>query len=116
MAEGQGIITLAEGEWPAATHHFRQAAAAWEALGRPYDQARTLKGLGSALHAWHTQHPQHPQAGPVESYLSSARLALGQALAILDSLATQVSDPVLKTSFLGSQLYQEVRQADIDVI
>jgi tetratricopeptide (TPR) repeat protein len=108
LAEGQGIIALAEGASPTATHHFRQAAAAWEALGRPYDQARALKSLGSALHAWHTQ---HPQAGPVDSYLSSARPALAQALAILDSLAAQVSDPVLKTSFLGSQLYREVRQA-----
>jgi tetratricopeptide (TPR) repeat protein len=105
LAEGQGIIALAEGAPLAATHHFRQAAAAWEALGRPYDQARVLKGLGNALHTWHTQ---HPQVGPVDSYSASARLACSQALAILDSLAAQVSDPVLRTSFLGSQLYREV--------
>jgi tetratricopeptide (TPR) repeat protein len=113
LAEGQGIIALAEGAPSTATHHFRQAAAAWEALGRPYDQIRALKGVGDALHAWHTQ---HPQAGPVDSHSSSARLAFSQALAILDSLAAQVSDPVLKTSFLGSQLYREVRRANVDVI
>lgn len=106
LAEAQGIIALAEGSPLAATHPFRQASAIWEALSRPYDQARALKGLGYALHSWHKQ---HPQTGAEDSYSSSARLAFGQALAILDSLAAQLSDPVLKTSFLGSQLYQEVR-------
>lgn len=106
LAEGQAIIASAEGALPAATHHFRQAAAAWEALGRPYDQARALKGLGYALHARQTQ---HPQAGPADSDSSAARLALGRALAILDSLAAQVSNSSLKTSFLGSELYQQIR-------
>jgi tetratricopeptide (TPR) repeat protein len=101
LAEGRGIIALAEGAQPAAAQHFRQAAAAWEGLGRPYDQARALKSLGYALQAW------------VD--LSSARLAFSQALGILDSLAAQVGDPVLKTAFLGSQLYQEVRRGHIDV-
>ena len=78
LAEGQGIIALAEGASPTATHHFRQAAAAWEALGRPYDQARALKSLGSALHAWHTQHPHCLLYTSLSSKKSARKGAKGQ--------------------------------------
>ena len=97
LTEGRGIVALAEGLPHIAAEHSRQAAAGWEAIDRPYDQARALKNLGHALVA---------SGDP-----AVARLAFDDSFTILDFLAAQVADPVLKQPFLNSQLFREVRAA-----
>ncbi len=94
LAEGQGILALAEGLPVAAIERLRQAAAGWEGIGRIYDQARALKSLGQAL--------------AVSGEAGASRLVCEQAGAILTGLAAQVEDPVLKQPFLHSQLFEEI--------
>jgi len=93
--EGRGIIALAEENPTRAVEPFRHAASRWQALDRPYDQLRALCGLGSALE----------QLGD----LQQARTALDQAFHLVETLATQLDDPTLKTTFLDSWLVQEIR-------
>jgi len=95
LAEGRGAVALAEGNTPEAIERFRESAAEWKALGRPYDQARALTGLGRA---W-------ANAGNAVS----AYAVLDQASNILDSLATQLDDPELRQSFLNSSLVRDTR-------
>ena len=92
--EGQGIIALAEDNPTQAVEPFRYAANRWQVLNRPYDQLRTLRGLGYAL----------KQIGD----LQQAGSTLDQALHLVETLATQLDDPTLKTIFLNSSLVQEV--------
>jgi hypothetical protein len=66
-------------------------------MGRPYDQARALSGLGRALAAVDDS--------------ASARRAFDQALGKYDSLAAQLDDVELKRSFLNSGPVREVRDA-----
>jgi tetratricopeptide (TPR) repeat protein len=96
--EGQGIIALAEESPSQAVEPFRYAASRWQALNRPYDQLRALRGLAQALE----------QLGDRQQ----ARTALDQALHLVEMLAAQLDDPddpTLKTSFLNSSLVQEIR-------
>jgi tetratricopeptide (TPR) repeat protein len=93
--EGQGIIALAEENPTQAVESFRYAASQWQALNRPYDQLRALRGLGQALE----------QLGDPRQ----ARTALDQALHLVEMLATQLDDPTLKTTFLNSPLVQEIQ-------
>jgi DNA-binding SARP family transcriptional activator/tetratricopeptide (TPR) repeat protein len=93
--EGQGWLTLAEAESPKEYTYFERAAVCWQDLSHPYDQARALTGLGQAL----TQTDN--EAG--------ARAALGQAQALVNSLAAQLEDPLLKASFQKSALVQKIR-------
>jgi tetratricopeptide (TPR) repeat protein len=93
--EGQGIIALAEDNPTQAVEPFRDAVAGWQALSRPYDQLRALRGLGQTLE----------QLGD----LQQARTALDQALHLVEMLATQLDDPTLRTSFLNSPLVQEIQ-------
>jgi hypothetical protein len=65
-------------------------------MGRPYDQARALNGLGLTLDI------DDPEA---------AYAAFGQALKLYDSLAAQLEDVELKQSFLNSQPVRQVREA-----
>jgi DNA-binding SARP family transcriptional activator len=95
LAEGRGAVALAEGNTLEAIERFRESAAEWESLGRPYDHARALTGLGRA---W-------ANAGNAVS----AYAVLDQASNILDSLATQLDDPELKQSFLNSSLVRDTR-------
>jgi hypothetical protein len=87
LAEARGVLALAGGEWLDGIEQFRHAAACWEAITRPYDQARTLGDLGRALHA-----AGHPGA---------AQRAFDQALAIYEALARQLEDRELRRSFVG---------------
>jgi tetratricopeptide (TPR) repeat protein len=97
LDEARGSVALAEGEHARAVQGFGQAAARWEEMGRPYDQARTLGGLGHALLGI-----DDPTA---------ACEAFDQALAIWDSLAAQLGDADLKRTFLNSGPVREVRAA-----
>jgi hypothetical protein len=93
--EASGSIALAEGGDDRGVQQFRQAATRWEEMGRPYDQARALGGLGQAL----------VKSGDP----TSARTALDHALAICESLAAQLEGAELKRSFLHSGPVREVR-------
>jgi len=97
LSEGCGLVALSEGDALRAEDYLQQAAAQWQALGRPYDQARTLIDLGRAL----------LQAGTA----SEARAALEQALSLIESLAAQLEAAELKAAFLNSPLVQELRSA-----
>jgi predicted ATPase/DNA-binding XRE family transcriptional regulator len=93
--EGQGVITLAEENLTQAVEPFRSAVAGWQTLNRPYDQLRALRGLGYAL----------GQLGD----LQQAQTARDQALHLVETLATQLDDPTLRSSFLNSSLVQKIQ-------
>jgi hypothetical protein len=77
--------------------YLRQAAAQWQALGYPYDQVRVLIALGRTS----------SQAGAA----GEARLALEQALNLVEPLAAQLEDAELQAAFLRSPLVQELHRA-----
>jgi adenylate cyclase len=93
--EGQGIIALAEDNPTQAVEPFRSAASRWQALNRPYDQLRALRGLGYTLEQL--------------SDLRQAQTVFDQAHHLVEALAAQLDDPKLKTSFLNSPLVQEIQ-------
>jgi DNA-binding CsgD family transcriptional regulator len=93
LAEAQGCLA-AEADPAAAVEHFRQAAAHWKSIERPYDQVRALSALGSAL----------ASTGERES----ARQAREQALGLFNELAAQL-DPQNQAVFLNSPVYQALR-------
>ncbi len=97
VSEARGILALSEKEPLRAVEQLRHAAADWQDLGRPYDQARTLTDLGQAL----------ALAGDA----SEARAALDQAQSLVESLAAQLDAAELKAVFLNSPLVQELRSA-----
>jgi tetratricopeptide (TPR) repeat protein len=94
--EGQGIIALAEDNPAQAVRLFQSAAGQWQALNRPYDQLRALRGLGQALR----------QTGDT----GQAQAAFKQALGLIETLARQLEDTELKASFLNSLVVQEIRE------
>jgi DNA-binding SARP family transcriptional activator len=97
LSEGRGSVALAEGDHREAVGRFRHAVARWKEMGRPYDQARALNGLGRALDGL-----EDPEA---------AGVAFNQALDLYDALATQLEDLDLKQSFLNSGPVREMRAA-----
>jgi DNA-binding SARP family transcriptional activator len=97
LSEGRGSVALAEGDQQEAVECFRNAVARWEEMGRPYDQARALSGLGRA------------QLGIDDPKAAAA--AFDQALDIYDALAAQLEDADLKQSFLNSGPVREAREA-----
>jgi Flp pilus assembly protein TadD len=97
LSEAQGALALIEGAPDRAVEPFRRAVDGWQALGRPYDQVRTLTDLGRVL----------ALAGDA----GQARAALNQALILVDSLAAQLDAADLKAAFLNSPLLQELRSA-----
>jgi hypothetical protein len=90
-------VALSERDALRAVEHLHQAAAQWQALGQPYDQTRTLLDLGRAL----------SQAGAA----GEARLALDQALNLVEQLAAQLEDAEVQAAFLRSPLVQELDRA-----
>jgi tetratricopeptide (TPR) repeat protein len=97
LSEARGALALSEKDPLRPVEQLRRAAAGWQALGRPYDQARTLTDLGRAL-ALAGDAPQ-------------ARAAYDQALSLVESLAAQLDAGELKAAFLNSPLVQELRGA-----
>lgn len=95
LMEGKGWLLLAQRNGAEAAALLKQAAADWQALGHPYDQARALSGLGQAL----------AQAGDREGAESAAR----RAMELINALEAELDDPELKASFLGSPLVAELR-------
>jgi tetratricopeptide (TPR) repeat protein len=82
---GPGLVeALAEAEAAKASLSFERAAARWQDLGHPYDQARAFVGLAGR---------SQKQAGRRSQV--DARESLRQAQDLVDSLAAQLRDPVL---------------------
>jgi hypothetical protein len=77
--------------------YLRQAAAQWQTLGYPFNQVRVLVPLGRAL----------SEAGAADE----ARVALDQALNLVDLLAAQLQDTEMRAEFLGLGLVQELQRA-----
>jgi class 3 adenylate cyclase len=96
LAEGYGSLALVEEHGPQAVKYFQDAVKIWEVLGRPYDQARALGGYGQAL--------------VNANDLDAARSALDEAKRIFESLADQLEDSEMRSSFLTSQLVDGIRQ------
>ncbi|MDR3573055.1 MAG: tetratricopeptide repeat protein [Anaerolineaceae bacterium] len=92
LAEARGCLA-AQSSPQQASQYFRQSAADWESIDRPFDQARSLGSLGQALAA----------VGDT----AAARSAFDQALKIYNTLADQL-DPQNRASFLNSPLVQVV--------
>lgn len=97
LAEGRGALALAEEQWSEATELLRLAAARWEEIGRPYDQARALGDLGRALQA----------AGRPDV----ARESYDRGLALYEGLARRLDDRDLRRSFVGSPPVRALRAA-----
>jgi len=96
LAEARGLEALRNHKAAVAIEQFRQAAAHWDSLNRPYDQARALNDLGQALRQ--TEATRQAQA------------AFNQALGIIETLAGQLEDTELKSSFPNSLVVQEIRE------
>jgi tetratricopeptide (TPR) repeat protein len=94
LAEASGIMLRAGRAPSQAARQFHHAAERWEALGRPYDQARALSSLGETF--------------AESSQASGASAALDQALVLYHTLARQLSDPELARSFLNSPQVREL--------
>ena len=95
LSETRGALALGEGILGPAAESFRRAADGWEALGRPYDQARALGELGRSL--------------ALAGAAADARAALAQAQGLAEALAAQLDDPDMKAAFLNSPLVQGLR-------
>jgi DNA-binding SARP family transcriptional activator len=93
--EGQGWLHLAEGSPAAAVEAFAQAAAGWQTVGHPYDEARALSGLSRA----------RSDGGDSQG----ARMTAQQAMDLVDSLAAQLEAPELRAAFLQSELVEAIR-------
>lgn len=88
MAEARGIEALRKGQLAVAAERLEQAAAEWANLNRLFDQARVLNALGRAL----------LQSGDGRK----ARSAFEQAATLMDTLAGELEDVALRSSFLSS--------------
>jgi hypothetical protein len=100
LSEGRGLVAMSERDALRAVEYMQQAAAQWQALGRPYDQVRTLADLGRGLML----------AGDA----GEARAALDQALSLVESLAAQLDAAELKAAFLNSPLVQELQSTRLE--
>jgi tetratricopeptide (TPR) repeat protein len=96
LSEGRGLSALTERNAFQAIEYLQQAAAQWQALERPYDQARALGDLGRAF----------LEAGDT----AQARASTDSALALIEVLAAQLEDPTLKAAFLASRPSQELKR------
>jgi tetratricopeptide (TPR) repeat protein len=94
--EGLGWITLAEGNAVQAAASLGQALTGWQELGHPYDQVRVLSGISRAL----TQAKDH----------DGIKMTIQQAMGLINSLAAQLEDPALKTSFLASMFVRDIQK------
>jgi len=73
-----------------------QALTGWQELGHPYDQVRVLSGISRAL----TQAKDH----------DGIKMTIQQAMGLINSLAAQLEDPALKTSFLASMFVRDIQK------
>src|SRR4029434_2286535 len=95
LSEARGALALSEAAPERAVDTLRRAVDCWQAMGRPYDQARALNDLGRAL--------------ALSGDADAARAAFDQALSLIEILATQLENAEVKAAFLDSPLVQELR-------
>jgi hypothetical protein len=95
LCEAQGVALLPNTPHKAIEPLY-QAVSLWQTLGRPYDQIRALSVLGQALSR--TENSQEAQA------------TFAEAHRLIESLAAQLEDADLKTSFLNSPLVYQIRE------
>lgn len=93
--EGLGWILLTEGDTVQAGTYFKQAYTRWQELVHPYDQIRAFSGLLRTMH---------------QEDNDWFKTAIKQATELIDSLAAQLDDPVLKSSFLASVFVREIQK------
>ncbi len=79
LAEGKGWLALVQRNGAEAAALMKQAAADWQVLGHPYDQARALSGLGQAL----------AQVGDRDGAESATR----QGMEMTNALEMELGDP-----------------------
>lgn len=96
LHEAEGIVTLLQNTPQKAIEPLRQAVSLWQTLGRPYDQIRALSSLGQAV----SQTKNSRQA----------REIFAEAHRLVESLAAQLEEAELKTSFLNSPPAQKIRE------
>jgi predicted ATPase/pimeloyl-ACP methyl ester carboxylesterase/DNA-binding SARP family transcriptional activator/tRNA A-37 threonylcarbamoyl transferase component Bud32 len=101
LSEGEAVVALRQKKVPEAIRQFQEAASAWQALGRPLDEARAQTSLGRAL----------VQARRT----AEAQTAFDRALSLVELLANQLEDEDSKSSFLNSALVQNMRDAGTTV-
>lgn len=94
LLEGKGWLGLVEGNMAETVVAFKEAKAKWQEMGHPYDEARTLSGLGQAL----------MQAGDRQG----AQMAWERAEELINVLAAQLDNHELKFAFLNSPLVKEI--------
>ncbi|MFL5807222.1 MAG: protein kinase domain-containing protein [Roseiflexaceae bacterium] len=97
LSEARGALALSEAAPERAVETFRCAVGCWQAVGRPYEQARALTDLGRAL--------------ALTGDTGEARATLDQAEGLVESLAAQLDAAELKAAFLNSPLLQELHRA-----
>jgi DNA-binding SARP family transcriptional activator/predicted ATPase len=97
LLEGKGWVALSELDATEAAAAFKQAVTRWQELGHPFDQSRTLSGLGQALAQMGDRNGVH--------------LTLAQADELINVLAAQLDDHELKSAFLDSPLVKEIHAA-----
>lgn len=94
--EGQGWVSLMQGDALAASDAFEYSVREWERLRHPYDLARALSGLARAR-------------GKAGDRVRS-REASDRAQGLVEKLAGKIRDPGLKQSLLESALASELHQ------
>ena len=96
VSEARGYVALLDSDVQRATASLHEALDQWTKQERPYDQLRTLNGLSRAL--------------LISEDKAGVREACTQALKIVATLAAQLNDEEMKTSFLKSALVREIEE------
>jgi tetratricopeptide (TPR) repeat protein len=94
--EARGHVSLMDNDFRGAIESLSEAVDQWIAQSRPYDQIRALNRLSRAL----------SESGDD----ADARERCSQALEIVETLAAQLDDDAMKTSFRNSSLVRELRE------
>ena len=95
--EMTGVIILSTTDGAQALQHLQQASNAWQQLGHPLDEARTLNALAQAL--------------TDSDKKTDAKSALEKANRLIQALAGQLEGTDFKTSFLNTSLAKSIQGA-----
>jgi class 3 adenylate cyclase/tetratricopeptide (TPR) repeat protein len=95
LAEGEGVLALAQNQMEAAISHFLVAVEAWNRLGHVYDEMRARASLGRAYAA--------------KGDARSALVLYHRAWALAERLAAELTDEDAKMSFMKTGLVSEIQ-------
>jgi tetratricopeptide (TPR) repeat protein len=98
-AEASGVIALKEQRHEAACAHLRDAIKHWQSLGHPYEELRALHDLQHIL--------------IVQQKQKAAQDVRGQALEIIERLATQIDNTDLCKAWWTSPLVKSFQKGDL---